>query len=289
MSGRGTPPRDEGSPGRQDSPRTPRGGRLRDRVNFFEQVWTGGRGSPTSIDEPPNEVDSSRARIFRSSYVRPSSRASDSSFEESFERLVEEGDLNGAKVVKFEKVVVRKSAREIISSASINDPNVSTSDPLVFTEMSRTSSEEHALEDSAYQSHGAQSHGGSKSSSVTSFTKFPSEENFFQRRGSNSQQHFSPDDRPPSVWYAEYRNQSFQNVAARMEHLRSRSQYDAHIAQIKGIIDFFSLLSRRNTFLFFLRLVCTSYTRGYNVKDSSNSLCSRVLTIFLFYTNRIFL
>ncbi|XP_043492348.1 nesprin-1 [Polistes fuscatus] len=106
--------------------------------------------------------------------------------------------------------------------------------------MSRTPSEEHALEDSAYQSHshGAQSHGsgGSKSSSVTSsFTKFPSEENVFQRRGSNIvQQHFSTDDKPPSVWYAEYRNQSFQNVAAKMEHLRStRNQYDAHIAQIK--------------------------------------------------------
>nr|XP_050869210.1 muscle-specific protein 300 kDa [Vespula vulgaris] len=234
MSRRGTPPRDEGSPSRQDSPRTPRGGRLRDRVNFFEQVWTGGQGSPTSTDEPPDEVDSSRARVFRSSFARPSSRASDSSFEESFERLVEEGDLNGAKVVKFEKVIVRKSTREIISSTSINDTNISTNDPIVFTEMSRTPSEEHALEDSAYQSHshGAQSHGGSKSSSVTSFTKFPSEENFFPRRGSNSQ-HFSPDDRPPSVWYAEYRSQSFQNVAARMEHLRSRSQYDAHIAQIK--------------------------------------------------------
>ncbi|KAK2588097.1 hypothetical protein KPH14_004158 [Odynerus spinipes] len=244
MSRRGTPPRDEGSsPG--SSPRTPRSGRLRDRVNFFEQVWgaTGGRGSPTtSTDEhepvpapPPFDESSSRtARIFRSTHQpRPSSRASDSSFEESFERLVEEGDLDGAKVVKFEKVVVRKSTREIVSTTTTTTDG-GTQSTTVSTEMSRTPSEEHALEDSAYQSH---SHGPqSKSSSATSFPRFPSEESLFQRRGSAScQQHLaaSPDERPPSVWYAEYHSQSFQNVAARMEHLRSRREYDAHIAQIK--------------------------------------------------------
>lgn len=226
MSTPPTPPRVD-SPG-GGSPRTPRGGRLRDRVSFFEQVWSTGR-SP-SAEDLLVDADARRSSSFRSptTHRRPSSRASDSSFEESFERLVEEGELNGAKVVKFEKITVRKSVREISSGDSaVQQPTL--------TESSRTPSEEHALEDSAYQSH---SHGvhGSKSSSVTSFTRFPSEESLSQRRCSSPRQQLGqPDDRPPSEWYAEYRSQSFQNVAARMDYVRSRSEYDAHIAEIKGI------------------------------------------------------
>nr|XP_034172930.1 nesprin-1 isoform X14 [Osmia lignaria] len=207
------------------SPATPRGGRLRDRVSFFEQVWSGGRTA--SSEELYHELDGRRnVAHFRSpTNPRPSSRASDSSFEESFERLVEEGELNGSKVVKFEKITVRKSVREIATGESHQR---------VLAETSRTPSEEHALEDSAYQSHshGAPSH-GSKSSSVTSFTRFPSEESLSQRRGSSPQQHLGPDDRTPSEWYAEYHTQSFQNVAARIEYVRSKSEYDAHIAEIK--------------------------------------------------------
>ncbi|KAK1127618.1 hypothetical protein K0M31_004147 [Melipona bicolor] len=83
--------------------------------------------------------------------------------------------------------------------------------------------------------HGAPNY-GSKSSSVTSFTRFPSEESLSHRRGSGSpQQHLGFDDRTPSEWYAEYRTQSFQNVATRIEYVRSKSEYDAHIAEIKGI------------------------------------------------------
>ncbi|KAL0110413.1 hypothetical protein PUN28_013801 [Cardiocondyla obscurior] len=226
---KGTPPRAD-SPGGGGvdgggSPRTPRGSRLRDRVNFFEQIWSAGRSSSTDDLE-----DSDARRLsFRSPAHRPSSRASDSSFEESFERLVEEGELNGAKVVKFEKITVKKTVREISSSSC--DPGVVQQRAL--TESSRTPSEERVLEDSAYQSHGVQSH-GSKSSSVTSFTRFPSEESLSQRRCSSPRvQHLGPDERPPSEWYAEYRNQSFQNVAARIEYVRSRSEYDAHIAEIK--------------------------------------------------------
>ena len=141
--------------------------------------------------------------------------------------------MNGSKVVKFEKITVRKSVREIGTGGGVPGSQQRGS----LAETSRTPSEEHALEDSAYQSH---SHGapnyGSKSSSVTSFTRFPSEESLSHRRGSGSpQQHLGFDDRTPSEWYAEYRTQSFQNVATRIEYVRSKSEYDAHIAEIKGI------------------------------------------------------
>lgn len=210
-----TPPRSPaGSRGSPGSPSTPRGGRLRDRVNFFVELFEEkeARRNSGNFRSPANP--------------RPSSRASDSSYEESFERMVEEGELSGSKVVKFEKITVRKSVREIGGGVSSQRS---------LAETSRTPSEEHALEDSAYQSH---SHGapyqGSKSSSVTSFTRFPSEESLSQRRGSSPQQHLGMDDRTPSEWYAEYRTQSFQNVAARIEYVRSKSEYDAHIVEIKG-------------------------------------------------------
>lgn len=237
-------PTGSGSPaGRGGSPGTPRGGRLRDRVNFFEQVWSEGRAA--SSEELFQEVDSGRRSVgrFRSpTAVRPASRASDSSFEESYERLIEEGELNGAKVVKFEKITVRKSVREV-------GPGGVAHHHRVLTESSRTPSEEHALEDSAYQSHshGAPSH-GSKSSSVTSFTRFPSEESLSQRRGSSPHQHLGPDDRTPSEWYAEFHSQSLHN-ASRIEYVRSKSEYDAHIAEIKGIS---ALVSSSSLWGFFL-------------------------------------
>ncbi|XP_018338972.1 PREDICTED: nesprin-1 isoform X6 [Trachymyrmex septentrionalis] len=238
---RATPPKGSPTPPRVDSPggggadgsgspRTPRGTRLRDRVSFFEQVWSTGRSPST---EDLLEDSDARRPIRSPTQRRLSSRASDSSFEESFERLVEEGELNGAKVVKFEKITVRKSVRAISSGSTNGDTAVVQQ--RVLTESSRTPSEEHILEDSAYQSHshGVQSH-GSKSSSVTSFTRFPSEESLSQRRSSSPRvQQFGADERPPAEWYAEYRNQSFQNVAARIEYVRSRSEYDAHIAEIK--------------------------------------------------------
>lgn len=139
--------------------------------------------------------------------------------------------------MKFEKITVKKSFREfttasLASGTTTNGNNLSPGQAL--TEAS-TPSEEHPLEDSAYQSHshGMPSH-GSKSSSVTSFAKFPSEENLFQRRGTSPRPSSALEEKPPSEWYAEYRNQSFQNIGSRMEYVRSRSEYDAHIAEIKG-------------------------------------------------------
>lgn len=218
----GTPPRGGSPSPAGGSPRTPRGARLRDRVSFFENVWSSSRPnlSADELDEPNSNII----------HPRSLSRASDSSFEESFERLVEEGDYNGAKLVKFEKITVRKSVRELTSTSVMS---VRTGE--LPTELSRTPSEEHALEDSAYQSHGIHSH-GSKSSSTMSLARFPSEENISQKRLSSSQLANVTDDKPASEWYAEYHNQSFQNVSARMDYVRSRSQYDAHIAEIRGLL-----------------------------------------------------
>ncbi|CAK9801147.1 hypothetical protein ANTPLA_LOCUS2706 [Anthophora plagiata] len=216
-----TPPKSSSPAGSRPSPGSPstpsRGSRLSDRVNFFVEFFEDkeAKRNVTHFRSPTNP--------------RPSSRASDSSFEESFEKLVEEGELNGSKVVKFEKITVRKSIREISGTSSVSSQRL-------LTEASRTPSEEHTPEDSAYQSHShdAPNH-GSKSSSIGSFTRFPSEESLSQRRGSNPQQHLLLDDRTSSEWYAKCRARSFQNVASRIEYVRSKSEYDAHIAEIKGI------------------------------------------------------
>ncbi|XP_043257160.1 nesprin-1 isoform X11 [Colletes gigas] len=219
-----TPPKSESPAGNRTSPgspRTPRGGRLRDRVSFFEQVWSGRRAAST--EELFHEIDARRQHgNFRSvTNTRPSSRASDSSFEESFERLVEEGELNGSKVVKFEKITVRKSVKEI------GTDDLTAHHHRVLTASNRTPSEEHALEDSAYQSHshGAASH-GSKSSSVTSFTRFPSEESLSQRRGGSPHQHLGTDYRMPSEWSTEHNAPGFHNTD-RIENLHSKSEFDA--------------------------------------------------------------
>lgn len=192
--------------------RTPRGSRLRDRVTFFEQVWSGNGN---------DQVDQ----------ARPSSRQSNSSYEESYEKLVEEGIPNGSRIVKFEKITMHKSVREVVSSVSTSS---ATRNLTEAASVSRASSEERNL-DSAYQSHEVHS----KSSSVTSFTR--SDESICQqqqqqlRRVTQSPTQLVKDDeRSPAEWYADYRNQSFQNVAAKMDYVRSRSEYDAHIAEIRG-------------------------------------------------------
>lgn len=195
------------SPAGGSSPKAPRANNnnnnsLRERVNFFERIW-----SAKSQDDIVDNIESL--------HPRSGSRASNSSFEESYERVVEEGELNGAKIVKFEKITLKKSVKELTTSR-----------------LSRTPSEECGLEDSAYQSHGIH---GSKSSSIGSFNKFPSEESLSKKdlSSTTSEEKGSTS----SEWYHEYRNQSFQNFSTKREdYLRSKSQFDAHIAEIRGKI-----------------------------------------------------
>lgn len=150
-----------------------------------------------------------------------SSSSNNESFEESYEKTVEEGDMvdhdgriSGAKMVQFERITIHKSVREFTPKPR---------------SVSRTPSEEQITrEDSAYMSQ--KSH-ASRSSSITSLTSGKSEDNLVELISpgdSIAQQHPSHD------WYSEYSTQTFQNVAARMEYVRSKSQYDSHIAEIRG-------------------------------------------------------
>lgn len=169
--------------------------RLTDKVSFYEKVWTG-----TNI--PAGE------------------------FEETATHTFEEGDLaSGLKTVKFERITVKKTVKEVAGK-------------------SRTPSEEKFVEDSAYQT---ESFGNglpySKSSSITSLTgRFPSEESLSRVSSSREQ---SKDDwdsnsnsskitTSSSEWYNEYRTQSFQQKHISKEYFRSKSEYDNHIATIRG-------------------------------------------------------
>ena len=275
------------SPGKSGGPT-----RLKDRVSFYEQVWTGTKSpsverqtekSRSTVDDSSLFVDVSeierrlqeeqrrrreespmkREHVKLRSTPLSSPRGGDArhrstssssnnseSFEETFERVVEEGDLlgGGAKVVKFERITVHKSVREITTVRPTTPGSGAAS-----SEVSRTPSEEHILQDdSAYHtaSHSQPSANGfhtsvSKSSSVTSLAgRFPSEESLRRTPSKERIQHAGSTEldgqgsRPASTssneWYSEYRTQSFQNMAARLEYVRSRSQYDTHIAEIKG-------------------------------------------------------
>ena len=281
------------SPAKSSSPGP---ARLKDRVSFYEQVWTGTK-SPSvekqedkgrsSVDDSSLFVDvaeierrlheEQRRRREESPVKREhvklrstpltsprggdattrhrsasSSSNNSESFEETFERVVEEGDLlgGGAKVVKFERITVHKSVREITTvRPSTPGSGAASSEATV----SRTPSEEQILQDdSAYHtvSHSQPSANGyhtsvSKSSSVTSLAgRFPSEESLrrtpskerLQQAGSTDwdTQGSRPASTSSNEWYSEYRTHSFQNMAARLEYVRSRSQYDTHIAEIKG-------------------------------------------------------
>jgi nesprin-1 len=280
-------------PGRSGSPGPTR---LKDRVSFYEQVWSGTKSpsTETTVEEGRSSVDDSSLFVdvseierrlqeeqlrrraespvkrehvklrstcvgdgvsrHRSASTEDSSSNSES-FEETFERVVEEGDLlgGGAKVVKFERITVHKSVREITTVRPATPVSVAASSEAT---MSRTPSEEHVLQDdSAYHtvSQTQPSTNGyhtsvSKSSSVTSLAgRFPSEESLRRTPSREGLQQASANEweggsRPVSTsnieWYSEYRTQSFQNMAAKLEYVRSRSQYDSHIAEIKGTYRF---------------------------------------------------
>ncbi|KYB25174.1 hypothetical protein TcasGA2_TC034350 [Tribolium castaneum] len=226
-----------------DSPTTPPGQRLRERVSFFEKVWSGGKSgvvetvSSVDVEEFERRLAEERLRnaergrlepvalrhtprhVVHTHEVRP-----DGSIQETVTTTTEEGDLgSGVKTVKFEKVTVRKSVRTVSS---------------------RTPSEELLLEDSAYLT---QSNGNlatsSKTSSISSLTgRFPSEESL---RRTPSRERLNRDEwdnasnsskvtSSSSEWYSEYRTQSFQSGSSKLEYVRSKSQYDEHIASIRG-------------------------------------------------------
>lgn len=234
--------RKRSSPERSPSPSTKK---LRERVSFFEKVWTGSKSGNVEsegivdVEELEKKLAEDRARHVEQSQLervrlRPSTGLPGESVQEVVTRTTEEGDLaTGIKSVKFEKVTVRKTVRHVTSTTKI---------------ASRTPSEEQILDDSAYQTH---SNGNltthSNSSSASSLTgNFVSEENL---RRTPSKEDWTKDDcdsvsssskvtTSSSEWYSEYKAQSFHNTS-RLEYVRSKSQYDNHIAIIRGQHNFF--------------------------------------------------
>ncbi|KAK7790130.1 hypothetical protein R5R35_001177 [Gryllus longicercus] len=250
-----------GSPARAASPGPDVAVRLRDRVNFYEQVWGGERRSGPPADATaasprprPDLATRSPPSHAASASTPASTPGDDASFEEVVERMEEEGDmLGGAKVVKFERITMRRSVREY----TLPSPATATAGPGAgagpapaeggpASDGSCTPSEERLLlDDSAYHSASHRSAAGaSKSSSAASLLggRFPSDECLRpgrERAGSASNASDSAWDaaagrHSPLEWYNEYRSQSLQSMAARLEYVRSRSQYDTHIAEIKG-------------------------------------------------------
>lgn len=113
------------------------------------------------------------------------------SSEEVVERVVEEGDLSGGRIVRVERVTVHRSVRE-------------------FTPQRTPSEERLTREDSAYRSL------GSRTSSVTSLAS----------------ESLGESDHHPQ-WYQDYQHHAF---GVRRDLGRSRSQFDSHIQEIKGMI-----------------------------------------------------
>lgn len=190
--------------------------RLRDKVTYYEKVWTTGTKRSLDTDEPDGvgidvqaleerlqqerarkshdsspKIDvrlrstpQSSPRHFSSSTNQPTS--DDESFEESIERTIESGQVKGnARVFKFEKITMKKSVREV----SVTSPPVTTATKTFLRtdkSLSRTPSEErHFHDDSAYHTQSHPISTASKSSSITSLPgaeRFSSEEHIASRR-----------------------------------------------------------------------------------------------------------
>lgn len=113
-------------------------------------------------------------------------------------------------------------------------------------QFSRTPSEEVLLEDSAYGTHSNGNAGStSKTSSFTSLgDRFSSDENLAKsldvsrsanEEWDNTSCSGSKATSSSSEWYSEYRTQSFHSSSSsKLEFVRSKSQFDDHIASIRG-------------------------------------------------------
>ncbi|XP_074030429.1 muscle-specific protein 300 kDa isoform X10 [Leptinotarsa decemlineata] len=241
-----------------DSPHSPASKKLRDRVSFFEKVWTGsgsgavGEGvAGVDVQDLERRLEQERHRhvghtqlehvtLRQTSSPRHAVHLAgigpDGTFQETYTSTTEEGDLaSGTKSVKFEKVTVRKTIKHITTSSS-------TSSVRHLSTASRTPSEE-LVDDSAYltQSNGNVA-SNSKTSSASSLTgKFPSEESLKSPEDQKSpsrdewdaESNSSKVTSSSSEWYSEYRTHSFHTGSSKLDYVRSKSQYDEHIQHIR--------------------------------------------------------
>lgn len=137
--------------------------------------------------EPATQVDgAAMSSMFgHSSGAGPS--AHPETYEEHIERILEGNEIKShSRVLKFEKIVVKKSVREVNVTSSTSTASSPVLRTIEFSEtMRHTPSDERIAEDSAYHSHRSRivSSTSSKSSSNTSLHgNFTSDENVFSRR-----------------------------------------------------------------------------------------------------------
>lgn len=197
-----TPSNKDTGPNNNQAAETTTTRRLRDKVTYYEKVWSS--GSRNLEDDPDGfgidvhafeqrlreERDrrihdsSPRIEVKLKSTPQPSPRHLDSpnfnvkvgrftssdssqpdSFEESVERYNEAGEIRGdARIFKFEKVTVKKTTREISVTSPSGVKTFFSSERI-----SRTPSEERILQDdSAYHTQHLSNANTSKSSSIVS-------------------------------------------------------------------------------------------------------------------------
>lgn len=171
---------------------TPSQSGLRDRVSFFEKVWTGRRSADhvdasTDVDDIERRIEQRKRRpespkievkLKHTRDTQSPTKSYEATFPnlklrhvepteetERIERQVEEGDLAaGVRFVKFERVTVKKTVSES------------------------------------------------------------------QERP----------DSPQTEWYSEYKHHTL-HTAPRKDYMRSKSEYDSHIAEIRGNLFIFDL------------------------------------------------
>lgn len=127
---------------------------------------------------------------------------------------------------------MRKTVRHISSSTSTHS----------LKKTSRTPSEER-IDDSDYLTQSNGNLATSKTSSQSSLAgRFPSEESLGRSpsaersRDEWDSSNSSSSKNSSSEWYTEYRTQSFQSGSSKLEYVRTKSQYEEHIDNIRGMI-----------------------------------------------------
>lgn len=126
---------------------------------------------------------------------------------------------------------MRKTVRHISSSTSTHS-----------LKKSRTPSEER-IDDSDYLTQSNGNLATSKTSSQSSLAgRFPSEESLGRSpsaersRDEWDSSNSSSSKNSSSEWYTEYRTQSFQSGSSKLEYVRTKSQYEEHIDNIRGMV-----------------------------------------------------
>lgn len=141
--------------------------------------------------EPTDRIDGAAISSMFSQSPGPSTHRD--TYEEHVERVLEGNEIKAhSRVLKFEKIVVKKSVREVNVTSSTSTASSPVLRTIEFSEtMRHTPSDERIAEDSAYHSHRSRivSSTSSKSSSNTSLHgNFTSDENVFSQHQQQSPQ-----------------------------------------------------------------------------------------------------